>query len=344
MKEPEEKDFYTVGELAKLLSYSERAVRDMLKHGEIKGVRFREKGPWRIPRAEVNRLRGEQKAIEDLPSVATQLKAQLYIPPPETVRIDDFGEPGLHSFSFREDVFRVIWQNLGYDISKFRVYKESSGIPSGDIKINVAVSDYGDVELCYPVEENPLFQELFSSSQEAREQVNELKLDMGRYLVRCSHIRHEIYKEAEETSHQSAYKAGTQFVPQLQHWPPPLTPNFADLIYRLCIVYRRTSGDYGLPDESRYQIRSQTGYLPPFSRLYLGEIPLANAPDPPPLPPLPGYKRWPHILEGYIKTHRDMIIKWSASPPIRELLELFDDLRRIEAAIKLKLDDIIRGK
>ena len=46
-------------------------------------------------------------------------------------------------------------------------------------------------------------------------------------------------------------KAGAQFVPQLQHWPPPLTPNFADLVYVLCILYRRTSGEHGLPDESR---------------------------------------------------------------------------------------------
>ncbi len=331
-----------------ILDPLKRRVVELLQQGEkpkevykiFKGTRNQ------LSLSEIYKIQRESKLKPGLSDIVQQFMSQLYIPPPEIVHIDDFDRPGPHSISLREDVFRVIWQNLGYDISKFRVYKESSGISPGDIKINVAVSDYGDVELCYPVEKNPSFQELLSSSQEVREHVGELKLGESGYLVRCSHIRREIDKEAEETSHQSAYKAGTQFVPQLQHWPPPLTPNFADLVYRLCIMYHRTSGKYGLPDKSRYQIRPLTGYLPPFSRLYLGEIPLASAPDPPLLapPPFSPFTKLPHTLEGYIKTHRDMIIKWSASPAIRELLELFNDLSRIETAIKLKLGDIIRGK
>jgi len=56
MKQPEEKDFYTVGELAKLLSYSERTIRDRIGRGEIKSVRLERKGSHRIPRGEVERL------------------------------------------------------------------------------------------------------------------------------------------------------------------------------------------------------------------------------------------------------------------------------------------------
>lgn len=271
------------------------------------------------------------QAAEGLPSVATQLKTQLYFPPPEAVLIDDFGGHGHHSFYFRQDVFRVICQNLGYSVSQFKVIKERSGMPSGDIEINVAVLDYGDVELYYPVEEHPSFQDMFSSLPEkAREQLSTLKLDGGKYLVKCKHIRSEIHKEAEENTWQSPYEAVTRVVPQLQGLPPPLTPNFANLVYRLCILYHRTSGEYGLPNESRYHIRRDPGYHPPlFSGLYLGEILLANGLDP------------PHVLEGCIGTHRDMIKKWSALPAIIELLELFESLHAIEEEIKQQLDQLV---
>lgn len=349
MEQLEEKDFYTVKELAKLLDFSERTIRDRLEQGEIKGVKFGGKGPWRISRSEVARLLSGQKAIEDLPNVATQSKAQLLFPAPETVPetllTHDFGGPGPHSFPLREDDFKVIWHNLGYNIREFKVYKESSRILSGDVKISVVISDYGNLELYCPVEEDPSFEKLLSSLPGAKEQFDELKLDVGKYLARCRHTYAKIHREAVGNTWQSPYEGAARFEPRLQNWPPPLTPSFANLVYRLSIVYHRTSGEYGLPDKSLYQISPQTGYIPPFSGLYLGEINLANGPDPPPFPappPFPPFTKWPHMLEDLKDRHRDMIMKWSASPAIMELLELFNYC--LNSAEALKLDDIIRGK
>lgn len=344
----EEKDFYTVEEIAKLLSYSARTVRDMLKHGEIKGEKFRGKGQWRVSSTEVHRILGEQKAIEDLPKIAEQLKAQLFVPAPETVPeallIHDFGGLGPYSFSFREDDFKAIWRNLGYNTSEFKVYKESSGILSGDAKIDVVISDYGNLELYCLVEENPLFKKLLASLPGGKEQFDELKQDVGKYLTRCRRIYAEIHREATEHTWQSTYEGVARYQSKLQNWPPPLTRSFANLVYWLSILYHRTSSDYGLPDKSLYQIRPLTGYFPPFSGLYLGEINLGNSPDPPfiPPPPLFIFTKLPHMLEDLKDRHRNMILKWSASPAIRELLELFNScLKSVEA---LKLDDSIRGK
>ena len=169
---------------------------------KIKSVRLEGKGPHRIPMAEVTRLLGEQKAIEDLPNVATQLKAQLFVPAPETVPetvlIHDFAGPGPHSFPLREDDFKTIWRNLGYNIREFKVYKESSGILSGDVKINVMISDYGNLELYCQVEEDSSFEKLLPALLEGKEQFDELKLDVGKYLARCRRIYAEIHQEAVE--------------------------------------------------------------------------------------------------------------------------------------------------
>lgn len=66
MKQFEEEDLCTVTELAELLHFSGRTIRDRLKRKEIKGIQVGGKGPWRIPRSEVVRLLGGQKATEDL--------------------------------------------------------------------------------------------------------------------------------------------------------------------------------------------------------------------------------------------------------------------------------------
>ena len=284
--------------------------------------------------------------VEDLPSVATQLKDELFVPAPETVPetllTHDFSRPGPYSFSLREDDFKAIWRNLGYNIREFKVYKESSGILSGDVKINVVVSDYGNLELYCSVEEGrPLFEKLLSSLPGVKEQFDELKLDVGKYLTRCRRIYAEIHREAMEGTWQSPYEGVAGLHRGLQNWPPPLTPSFANLVYRLSILYHRTSGEYGLPDKSLYQIRPLTGYLPPFSGLYLGEINLANGPDRPFFPP-PPFTKWVDRLEDLKDRHRNMIREWSLSPAIRELLELFNYCLDLVKA--LKLDDIIRGK
>jgi len=280
----------------------------------------------------------------DIESVVTQLKTRLLVPAPETVPetllTHDFSGPGPHGFSLKEEDFKAIWRNLGYNTGEFKVYKESSGMLSGDVKINVVVSDYGNLELYCPVEEDPLFEKLLLSLPEAKEQLDELKLDVGKYLTRCRRIYAEIHREAMEGTWQSPYEGAAGLHRGLQNWPPPLTPSFAYLAYRLSIVYHRTSGDYGLPDENLYQIRPLTGYVPPFSGLYLGEINLGNSPDRPFL--LPHFIKWVDMLKDLKDRHRNMIMKWSASPAIRELVGLFNYcLNSCEA---LKLDDIIRGK
>jgi len=284
--------------------------------------------------------------VEDLPSVATQLKAQLFLPAPELILIDtDNFVPGTRrSIPLKRDIFRVLCQNLGYDISKFEVYKESSETATGDIQINVAVSDYGVLELFCPVEEHPLFPKLLSSlSEPVQQQFPTWKQRGGEGITMCSDIRREIHTEANGSTPQSAYETVVRLIPGIfkpSELPPsPLTANFGNLVYRLCILYRRTSGQFGLPGKEQYITRPRG----PFLELCLGQIHLATVPNPP-FPPPPPYTAWSQFLEGWADLHRDMIRKWSASPAIIELLGLFESLHGIEEAIKQELDDIIRGK
>jgi len=335
MKHPEGKEFYTVKELKDLIFLSERSITDRLKRGEIRGTKFGGKGRWLISSTEVNRLLSGQKAAEELLGLATQLKVQLSVPDPETVLIDDFGEAGHHSFHFKQDVFRVISRNLGYDVSEFRAIKESAWIPSGDLEINVDVSPFGTLELFCLKEEHSSFQSLLSSlSKVAQEQFSTWKQRGGQYLTMCSDIRREIHTEAKNRTFQSLYEAGP-----IRVGSPPLTPHYGNLIYQLCILYR--SGKLGLPDKEQYRIRP-SGLV--FSRLYLGEIHLANAPNPPPIPAPPRSTKWPHMLEAWADLHRDMILEWSASTAIIELLELFESLRAIKATVKQELDRTIYDK
>lgn len=301
------------------------------------------RGDYHTIRAELENLVAGG-TLEDLPSVAGKLKIQLRTPAPEMVLIDDFGEPGRHHILLKQDVFRVLCQNLGYDISKFKVYK-SSGTATGDIQINVAVSDYGIWELFYPVEEHPLFAKLLSSlSEPAQQKLSTWKQHGGQFLTMCSDIRREIHTEASNSTPQSLYEAVFRIIPGIfkpSGLPPsPLTDNFGNLVYRLCILHRRASDQFGLPGKEQYITRPRR----PFHELYLGQIHLATVPNPPFPPPPPPYTAWSQFLEGWADLHRDMIMKWSASPAIRELLELFKSLHRIETAIKQELDDVIRGK
>ncbi len=296
------------------------------KPREVFEILKAEKNPLSL--SEIYKIRQRRTKAGDLADIAQEFMTQLYIPPPETVRIDEFGDPGLHSFCLREDAFRVICQNLGYDISKFKVYKESSGTPTGDIQINVAVLDYGTLELFCLMEENPLFQKLLS--EPAQEKFSNWKKEGGRYLTMCHDIYREIHTEAKFATFQSIWETTLSIGPQ------PLTPNFGDLIYQLAILHRRSPSKFPLPDRELYQIRPRNLFI---SELYLGLIHLASAPEPPPIPP-PPFK----ILDTWADLHRDMIRKWSASPGIIELLALFEDLHGIEAAIKRELNGIIRGK
>lgn len=270
--------------------------------------------------------------VEDLPSVATQLKAQLFLPAPETLLINDFGGLGRHSIQFRRDVFKIV-SKIGYDISEFWVTKED-WMPPGeippDLEIEVVVSPSA-LGLSFPLEEHPLLQKLFSEA--AQEKVPIWKKEGGRYLTMCHDIYREIRTEARNRTFQSAWEDAIRI------GRPPLTPNFGDLIYQLAILHRCSPSKFPIPDRELYQIRRRSLL---FSELYLGLIHLANAPELP--PPPPGFPPPPSFLNTWANIHRDMIIKWGASPAIIELLKLFDDLRRIEAMIKQELDDIIRGK
>lgn len=273
---------------------------------------------------EADYMKAEEPDIE---SVVTQLKARLFIPPPETLLIDDFGGLGRHSIQFRRDVFKVV-SKIGYD-SEFWVTKED-WIPPGeippDLKIEVVVSPVA-LELSFPLEEHPLFKKLLS--EVAREKASIRKKEGGRYLTMCRDIYREIRTEAKNRTFQSAWED------VLRIGRPPLTPNFGDLIYQLAVLHRSPS-NVPIPDRELYQIRRRSLL---FSELYLGLIHLANAPELPPIPPPPF-----DILDTWADLHRDMIRKWSASPAIIELLELFESLHGIEEAIKQELDDTIHGK
>ena len=287
--------------------------------------------------SEIYKIRRRRTKARELTDIAQQSRAQFYVLPPETILIDDFSKAGRYRIYPEQDVFRVVCKDLGYDTSEFTATKERIWIPPGH-GIDVVVSLYGDLEFCYPVEEAPLFQRLLSSlPQAAREQFSALKLDEGKYLAKCIKTRREVHNEASERTFQSVYEAGSQILSKLG--PRPLEAEFGNLVYQLCIVYRRTSGEFGLPDKSRYQVRRRGLF---FSELYLGQVHLASAPSPP-LPP-PGFPPPPDFLSSWADLHRDMIVKWSTSAAIIELLTLFEDLRGIEATIKQELDDIIRGK
>ena len=275
------------------------------------------------------RRKEEQKQLEEAQAL---FKAQFCAPAPETVVIDDFGGPGHHTFHFRQDIFKVISKNLGYDTSEFRVIR--TGTPSGDLKIDVVVSSLGTPELFCPVEEHPLFPKLLSSLSETREQFTAWKKDGGQYLAMCSDIRREIHTEVSKKTPQSIYETATQFLPgilkPLVLPPSPLTLNFGDLIYKLAILHCLSPSQFPIPDRALYQIRPRNPF---FSELYLGLIHLASAPEPPPIPPPP----LNIILDNYANIHRDMIRKWSVSQSIIELLELFKRLREIEAVINEEL-------
>ena len=287
----------------------------------------------------------------DIEGVVTQLKARLSVPAPEDILINDFGGPGYHRIHSRQDTFRVIQENLGYGVSMVKATRESSS--TGNIEINLEVSALGNLKLRCLIKgkDYSLSKKLVSSlSERAQQKFETWKQRGGQYLAMCSEIYREIHTEASYKTGQSIYEFGSRVFSKLG--PPPLTPLFGDLVYQLCILYRRSRGQYGLPDRKLYQIKRR-GLL--FSALYLGQLHLANAPlslpslpslPPPPsfLPPPPRPPPPPNFLETWIDLHRNMIVKRSASPAIAELLVLHQDLREIETAIKQELDGLIRDK
>lgn len=53
------RDVYTVSEAAQLLGLSQHALQRHIAAGKVRAHRFSRKGPWRIPRKEIDRIRGK---------------------------------------------------------------------------------------------------------------------------------------------------------------------------------------------------------------------------------------------------------------------------------------------
>ncbi len=326
MKHREEKDFYTVKELADLLSITERTVREWLEREEIKGVKLGGKGPWRIPSAELDRVLTGRKPAEELVGLATQFKPQLAVPAPETMLTDNLGGPGRHTIPLKRDLFKITWGNSAEEIGTLEVIKESWS--PMEVEVNVVVLLDDTLELFCPVEEKLLFPRLLSSlSKAAQEQFSTWKRRGGDYLQRCMSIRWEITTDVRERALQLIDKEVMRdsLVCGL------LTANFSNLVYRRSILYCRTRGRVDIPDRKLYRIRRWT---PTLYGLYLSTKYLAKASSPDPPSP-------PEILDHLADLHREKIMEWSALPAIAELVALFKSLRGIEEAIKEELDDRI---
>ncbi len=290
-----------------------------------------------LSQREVRKIRGEERQKEEqkqLEELKAPLKAQLTVPPPEIILIDNFGDPGPHRIPLKQDVFRVNWENTGYDTSVFKVAREK-GLNAAEGEINVVGSPDGTLELFCPVEGDALFAKLLSSlSETAREQFTLWKQRGGEYVARCTDIRWQIHTEANDRMFHLVFEIGKEAFTQIGQ--PYLTSHFGDLAYHLCLLYHRSSGHFGLPDKKLYRVRQRS---PIYYELYLGYRRLVTTPGsphflPPGAPP-PSFP--PELLMRWADLHRDMIKDWSASPAIIELQELFESLRRIEGEIKEEL-------
>jgi len=275
----------------------------------------------------------EQKQLEELKA---PLKAQLTVPAPETVLIDNFGDPGPHSILLTQDIFRVTWENTGYDTSVFKVVAREKRLTAVEDEINVVVSPDGTLELFCPVEKDEVFAKLLSSlSQTAQDHFTLWKQRGGEYLARCTDVRWQIHTEANDrVFHLVFHEIGKEAFTQIGQ--PYLTSHFGDLAYHLCLLYHRSSGHFGLPNREMYRVRQRS---PIYYELYLGYRRLVTTPGsprflPPGAPP-PSFP--PELLMRWADIHRDMIKQWANSPAVIELQELFGSLRTIEKEIKGEL-------
>ena len=265
---------------------------------------------------------------------ATPRKATA-VPSPETILIDDFGDPGSHSIPLPQDVFRVNWENTGHDTSVFKVAREKR-LTSAEDDINVVVSPDGTLELFCPVEKDALFAKLLSSlSQTAQEQFTLWKPRGGEYLGRCTDVRWQIHTDANDRIFNLVFdEIGKEAFTEIGQ--PYSTPHFGDLVYHLCLLYHRSSGRFGLPDKKLYRVRQRS---PISYELYLGYRRLVTTPGSPhflrPGVPPPSFPS--ELLMRWADIHRDMIKEWANSPAVIELQELFASLRRIEGEIKEEL-------
>jgi len=63
---PAKEKMYAVQDLVKILKYSDKTVRNMLKRGEIAGIRIGKRGKWLIPKSELDRFKKEGPGKEQI--------------------------------------------------------------------------------------------------------------------------------------------------------------------------------------------------------------------------------------------------------------------------------------
>ncbi|MFH1087274.1 MAG: hypothetical protein V1737_01645 [Chloroflexota bacterium] len=267
-----------------------------------------------------------QRELEEL---RVQFKAELVVPAPEIVLIDDFGAPGAHSIPLKKVLSKVSWQSTGDIAGK-------KGLTATADKINVVVSRDGGLELFCPTERDALFAKLLSSlSEAAQERLTIWKRRGGEYVEKCTDVHWHIHTDTNRRVLQLVYEElGRDAFKQTAR--PRVTPDFGDLVYHLCLLCPDRSGEIGRPDKKMYQVKRRS---PICYELYLGRRRLVTTPGPPhflprsrPLPSFPA-----ELLMRWADIHRDMINDWSSSAATMELQELFGSLRRIESEIKGEL-------
>ncbi len=316
-----EEKFWTVAEVAEELRLEERSVRDRLRRQEIKGIRPGGKGKWLIAQSEVDRLLGHGETVKAA-DAAARLAAQLYTPPPEIILIRDFGGPGTHRAPLEQNSVGILLRDLGWG-EGFRVTEAiitSALAEPENREIHWRVAHNGSLELRCPLQEDPSFQRVLSSLGSAgNAQLEGWNREGGHYLATCRDVLTLIHEDAKERTRAGIAEDLIAGLPKKgPHPPQPLPADFGDVVYQLAVLCCR-AGSLGLPGPLVYRQRRR-GLL--FSDLILGQagIHLATA---------------PHVLMGkWEEIHRSMIREWSESAAIAGLLNSFNELRRLETAIK----------
>jgi hypothetical protein len=159
----------------------------------------------------------EQKQLEEITAL---FRAQLFHPAPETVLIDNLGNPGSRSIPLNQDVFRITWENTGYDTSVIKVVREKPLAGAQD-EVNVVVLPDGNLELFCPVEKDPLFAKLLSSlSPTAQEYFSLWKPRGGEYLAMCTNVRRHIHADTNDRHIHLFYEIGRDTFAQIGRYPP----------------------------------------------------------------------------------------------------------------------------
>ncbi len=211
-----EKEFYSVGEVSKILGLSPERIYEYLRMGHIKGSRLTKSSAWRVHKDELQRIKAgkeiaqpeqqapsgklerlarmEQERVE--PPLAREWGEQLSCPPPETVLIDSLGRMGDNSATLGQDILNVALENLRFDIrvsqtTSYPNYTHAGGQVFWELPL------HGPPKLLCPVERRPGFEELLSKiTGEARESFSGWKSLGGRFLVACMSARSAIQDEA----------------------------------------------------------------------------------------------------------------------------------------------------